>query len=391
MSKLFVFEKPLGMRDVLPNMVKQKHALQLVLRSTMEQWGYEPIQTPTLEYHDTVGGFSATMEQRLFKLLDRSGRTVVLRPDMTGPIARVVGSLLKDQAFPIRLYYEGNVYRAQQNEAGRNAEFPEVGIECIGEDAPDADAEVITLAVQCLQAAQVKSFKLTIGHVGFINALLTEVVQDQEQVNRLKQSLHHKNIVGYKHDVQTLGLNSSQQKMLLSLPLWKGDIQVIEDALRMTESEQVRQALINLQQLWQVLNLHGVEDKIIFDLSLVSHMDYYTGMFFEGYAEQIGFPICSGGRYDQLLQRFGRPAPATGFALKVDRILEASSMNVGQVPERILVTYKDADREKAFVKANQLRVTGCQVALHRIKVNQHLETIVQGYDSCVHVSKEEVD
>jgi ATP phosphoribosyltransferase regulatory subunit len=376
-SKPFAFEKPLGMRDILPEMVYRKqHVLQLIQRQ-IDSWGYELIETPTLEYYETVGEHSATESQRLFKVLDRSGRTLVLRPDMTAPIARVVSSLLKDRPFPVRLAYQGNVFRAQELEAGRNAEFPEVGIELIGEEAPDADAEVIALAVESLQAVGVRSFKVAIGHIGLLNALFREVLPDEKQVEALQSYLNHKNVVGYRAYVEQAegqgALSRGQRQALLSLLEWRGGLENIQKAEAWLPGEHSRQALHDLLELWEVLRLHGVEEHVLFDLSLISHKDYYTGIFFEGYADQLGFPLASGGRYDHLLAEFGRSAPATGFALKLDRILEAATVPVQERPQHREIVYVTEEREEAFREARTLRAQGYTVSLHR-HTGKHSDT-----------------
>lgn len=364
MTRPFVFEKPVGFRDILPEVVEKKTKVLQTIQEELNSWGYQFIETPTLEYYDTVGGVSATMEQRLFKLLDRSGRSLVLRPDMTAPIARVISSLLKDVPFPIRLAYQGNVFRAQENEAGRNSEFMELGIELVGEEAPDADAEIITLAIASLKAAQVKDFKLAVGHIGFINALLAENLEDQEKVAHLRQFLQNKNYVGYRYFVEQQFITEKQKQSLLSLLELRGAREQIERAKEWANGEESHQAIQELEELWTVLELHGVTEDVMIDLRLIAQRDYYTGILFEGYADKLGFPICSGGRYDHLLEQFGRPAPATGFALKMDRILEVSEMEPKQKSRNVLITYTEREREQAFSKAKKLREQSCYVTLH---------------------------
>lgn len=367
MSKPFVFEKPLGMRDILPEVVEKKIEILQRIQNVLKQWGYQQIETPTLEYYDTVGGVSSTMEQRLFKLLDRSGRSLVLRPDMTAPIARVVGSLLKNQPFPLRLSYQGNVFRAQENEAGRNAEFQEVGIELVGEEAPDADAEVIALAVASLQAVEVKQFKLAIGHIGFMNAIFKESLDHEEKEKKLRQYLYLKDYVGYRHFVEEQAIDNRKKGALLSLLELHGGPEQMERAKQWAVGEGSAQAIKDLEELWAVLEIHGVTDYVSIDLSLIKEdLDYYTGILFEGYAEKLGFPICNGGRYDHLLGQFGRPAPAIGFALKVDRILEVSQVNITS-GKKVLITYTDKERTDAFGLAKKLRQEECIVTLHRVK------------------------
>jgi ATP phosphoribosyltransferase regulatory subunit len=389
MSKPFVFEKPLGMRDVLPEVVEKKIDILQRIQHVLKKWGYQQIETPTLEFYDTVGDVGSTMDQRLFKLLDRSGRSLVMRPDMTAPIARVVGSLLKEHPFPLRLSYQGNVFRAQENEAGRNAEFPEVGIELVGEEAPDADAEVIALAIASLQAAGVKHFKLAIGHVGFMNAVFNESLDNEEQERKLRQFLYLKDYVGYRYFIDNTELGEEAKRRLLSLLELCGGQEQIEKAKRWVVGEKSAQAVKDLEDLWDVLAIHGVTQYVSIDLSLIREdRDYYTGILFEGYADQLGFPIFNGGRYDHLLGQFGRPAPAIGFAIKVDRVLEASQLEVKKSGRNILITYTEKEREKAFASAQSLREEECFVTLHRLK-HEHEDAPIaaSGFDQQIRLEQ----
>ncbi len=384
MSQPFVFEKPLGMRDLLPEVVERKNSLQQEIQQVLKQWGYQQIETPALEFYDTVGKVNATMEGRLFKLLDRSGRSLILRSDMTAPIARVVASLLKEEPFPIRLSYQGNVFRAQENEAGRNAEFAELGIELVGEDAPDADAEVIALAIASLKAAKINRFTLAIGHIGFINGLFEEILDNREKEDSLKRFLHQNNFVGYRQFVEQAPLSELQKNSLLCLLNLRGGVEQLQEAEKLAKDEKTKAALFELQQLWSVLAKHRVTEHLIFDFTLIRDLDYYTGVLFEGYADQLGFPVCNGGRYDHLLGQFGRPAPATGFALKVDRLLEVSQLASQNKVTRLLLTYTEDERTEAFAQANQLRAEGHLVTLHRLRQkDEAVDLLAKRYDSCI--------
>ena len=163
-----MFEKPLGMRDTLPELYETKAAVRNKMSDEIKKWGYQFIETPALEYYETIGEASAILDQQLFKLLDQQGHTLVLRPDMTTPIARVAASKLLNQRIPLRLAYSANVYRAQQREGGRPAEFEQMGIECIGNKSTSADAEMIALMADVLKAAGLEKFKITMGHIGFV-------------------------------------------------------------------------------------------------------------------------------------------------------------------------------------------------------------------------------
>jgi ATP phosphoribosyltransferase regulatory subunit len=364
-SKPFAFEKPLGMRDILPELVRKKQYATGRIQQVFDRWGYARIETPTLEYFDTVGGLSPTFENKMFKLLDRSGRSLVLRPDFTAPIARVVASLLKEEPFPIRLSYQGPVYRAQETEAGRDAEFPEVGVELIGEQAPDADAEVIALACAALHEVKIPTFKIAIGHIGLLNALFDEMMAE-DLAQKLRICLHHKDYVGYKSLVEKGPFSETEKEILFSIRTWRGDFAWLERFKYHFNSVKISRAVDDLVELWTCLALYRVTESLIFDLSLVSDRAYYTGVFFEAYANQVGFPLGSGGRYDHLLGQFGRPAPATGFTLKVDRIVEASRLNWPKPDKHVLITYTSREREKAVRLAEERRRLGERVTLHRL-------------------------
>ncbi len=358
MSKPLVFEKPLGMRDILPeSLAKQRH-LERAMRACIEKWGYEEILTPSLEYYDTVGEASVTLRDRMFKLLDKQGHTVILRPDMTTPIARVVASLYKHVPFPIRLFYQTNVFRAQEKEAGRNAEFFQTGVELIGEDSVDADAEAIALAVNALLAAGVSAFTIAVGHVDFVDGLLDEIVPAEAARARFRRFLHDRDYVGYRQLADTLPLSEQDRHRLHALLRLRGKEAKIAEAYELTVNGKARKAVQTVSSLWQALSAYGVTDHVVLDFNLISNLDYYTGIVFEGYAADLGSPLLGGGRYNHLLAQFGRPAPATGFAIKMDRLMQVTSAAPTAKPPRLVILYTEDRREEALRKAQRNREAG---------------------------------
>ncbi|WP_242774048.1 ATP phosphoribosyltransferase regulatory subunit [Brevibacillus parabrevis] len=361
MAKPLGFEKPLGMRDILPeSLAKQRH-LERSLRHCIERWGYEEISTPSLEYYDTVGTASATLTDRMFRLLDKQGHTVVLRPDMTTPIARVVSSLYKDVPLPIRLFYQANVFRAQEKEAGRNAEFFQTGIELIGDGSVDADAEAIALAVFCLRAAGVETFRIAIGHVDFVDGLLEDVIADEDTRQQFRQFLYERDFVGFRQLLETIGIDFEAKKRLDALLRLRGGKGKIAEARALAGDGKAGLAVETIASLWDSLEAYGVTEDLLLDFNLIINLNYYTGVVFEGYAADLGSPLLGGGRYDQLLAQFGRSAPATGFAIKMDRLLTVTPSVKGETTERILLLYTEKRRQKALAKAQQLRAEGVVV------------------------------
>jgi ATP phosphoribosyltransferase regulatory subunit len=360
MSKPKVFEKPVGVKDLLPEAVDRLRQLEANALECMRRWGYREIMTPTLEFYDTVGVASATTDKKLFKLLDRWGTTLVMRSDMTAPIARVVASLLRDMPVPIRLSYHANVFRAIEGEAGRSSEFFQTGVELVGDASAEADAEVVALSIASLKAAGVRKFRVALGHVAFFHGLLEEMLsQYPEAQNELKDCLLRRDYVGYRAALQRHAIPEVIRHSLESILRLRGGREVCEQALALTQHPMATNAIRHLIDVWDALEAYDVVNFIIIDLTMTGDFNYYTGLTFEGYASDLGFPVLSGGRYDNLLEFFGRPAPATGFSLKTNRILEylaTSQMNYNETSiERVLVQYHPARRLEAIRIAGELR------------------------------------
>jgi len=358
-SKPKVFEKPIGVKDYLPHAVKRLRKIENDVLACMRSWGYEQILTPTMEYYDTVGVASSTSDNKLFKLLNNRGTTLVLRSDMTGPIARVVASVLKDVQFPIRLSYHSNIFRAIEEEAGREAEFFQTGVELVGDASADADAEVVALAIASLKAAGVDRFKIAIGHVGFLNGLFEDTLSGREDgQEELKACLLKRDYVGYRERLRSLELDGEVRSALEDILRLRGSQEVCEQALQLSKNATARASIQHLSELWAALQSYGVSEHVMIDLTMISDFSYYTGMTFEGYAADLGFPVASGGRYDNLLTQFGRPAPATGFALKTTRIMELIGGDEDTSAQKVLIGYDAVGRMEALAEAQRLREAG---------------------------------
>ncbi|WP_036709588.1 ATP phosphoribosyltransferase regulatory subunit [Paenibacillus pinihumi] len=368
MSKPKVFEKPIGVKDYLPHAVSRLRHIEGRVLACMSAWGYEQIMTPTIEYYDTVGVASSTSDQKLFKLLNNRGTTLVLRSDMTTPIARVASSLLKEAEHPLRLSYHSNIFRAIEEEAGREAEFFQTGVELIGDASAEADAEVVALAIASLQAAGVGRFKIAIGHVGFLNGLLEETLNGQPEIQEeLKSCLLRRDYVGYREQLRQLQLGTELERGLEGILRLRGGQEICDQALELSSNETAKASIRHLCEIWDVLNAYDVCEHVLIDLTMIGDFSYYTGMTFEGYAAELGFPVASGGRYDNLLSQFGRPAPATGFALKTTRILDLIRTGQGEEKKRILIGYDAQSREGALLAAKRYREQGDVVVTERVE------------------------
>lgn len=355
-----MFEKPLGMRDDFPSIVKRKSKLSAMGIQIMEQSGYEMLQTPSLEYYETIGKISAIADNQLFKLLDNQGQTLVLRPDMTSPIARVAASKLLKEKMPVRLGYYSNVFRAQLREGGRPAEFEQMGVELIGDESLYADAEVILLATEILRKLRVESGRIVIGHTQLLQQVLRGYGFDEPMIEKLRSEMVAKNKVAFESLVDSLSIapeaKISLKKLMNATKLedWKSWID---------ESDEIQRSLIeDMFKLKAILDRNGLEEFVTYDLSFTSHMTYYTGMVFEIYGEGSGFPLGNGGRYDGLMKQFGLHVGATGFGLRVDRLLEAMPAEENR-NEQVLILFNEENEEKAQAEAKKMRETGLHVTL----------------------------
>ncbi|RXJ01729.1 ATP phosphoribosyltransferase regulatory subunit [Anaerobacillus alkaliphilus] len=383
MTKPFMFEKPIGMRDTLPNLYEAKQKIRQGMTEEVKLWGYQPIETPTLEYYETVGVASAILDQQLFKLLDQRGNTLVLRPDMTAPIARLAASSLKDVSTPLRLAYDANVYRAQHDEGGRPAEFEQIGVELIGDASNSADGEVIALMIATLKKAGLTHFKIAIGHVGYVNALLLEIVGNEQRTDTLRRFLYEKNYVGYRQHVKSLPLSSIDKTRLLQLLNLRGEFSKLAEAKELVTTEKGIKAVQELEKLLGVLDCYGITDFVKLDLNLVMHMSYYTGPVFEAYSDNLGTPIASGGRYDELLQKFNRPAPATGFGIRLDLLIKALGVK-GETQPITCIIYSNERRKDAIELAKEKRQEGLAVILQDLSGVKDVDVFSEGFEDIIY-------
>lgn len=378
MSTPFMFEKPVGMRDTLPSYYVKEEKVKRQMEEEIKTWGYLPIRTPTLEYYETVGTASAILEKQLFKLLDQDGNTLVLRPDMTAPIARVAASSLKDQAFPIRLFYHDSLFRAQEREGGRPAEFNQMGVELVGDGTTSADGEVIALMIAALEKSGLKDFKVAVGHIGYVNALLQDVLGSEERVQTLRRYLYEKNYVGFRQHVKSLPLSSIDKNRLLGLLELRGGIETLEKAAELVQTEEAKKSIQELKELEEILAGYGVTEYIKIDFNLVMHMSYYTGIVFEGYGNRLGFPLSSGGRYDELLAKFHRPAQATGFGIRLDLLIEALDTKE-EVRQDTCILFSKERRGEAIQTAKALRKEGKRVVLQNLQGVENVDELSESF------------
>ena len=328
---------PYGLADLFAEQAAAKEQVECLLGDTFTRWGYDRIILPTFGYYESlVTGASPYLRQEMYRLFDRDGEILALRPDLTVPTARVVGTRLYDQPLPMRFFYVGNVFRYEDPQAGRRREFTQAGIELVGADTPEADAEVISVACAALQALGIRRFQINLGQVAYLKAVLAGARVENGDLSRLEAAIGRKNDVEIARVVRDLNLDAQVAAVVRALPHLCGDEGVLREAARLAPNVAAREAIARLQRIHDLLRIEGLQEHILIDLGEVRSMAYYTGITFQGYAEGLGFSVCRGGRYDNLLANFGSDLPAVGFALGVERALLISQQAVDLSPDLAL-------------------------------------------------------
>lgn len=315
---------PCGVRDLFLEEAAKLSKLMATWRQLFESWAYTEIIPPTYEHYDMLmAGSDADFEKKIFRVLDREGNILALRPDITTQVARIVGTKLYDLPLPLRFYYLTNVFRFEEPQAGRQREFYQAGLELIGAPGPEADAEVITIVIEALQQVGLQGFQINLGQMGFFRAIVAELNLSPTQIGELKGAIDRKDDVGLGKSLREWGIGERHARALGELPHLCGGEEVLERAASLAPNTAARQAIENLSRIYALLSAQGLAEHLVIDLGEARGMDYYTGVTIEGFSPGLGFSICNGGRYDELIGLYGRPLPAVGFALGVDRVLLA--------------------------------------------------------------------
>jgi ATP phosphoribosyltransferase regulatory subunit len=306
---------PPGTRDVLPDEMRELRALSERLRAAFEGAGYGEIWTPSLEYEEVLRTGDDRAAGAGYRLFDEHGEVLALRSDMTIPIARVVADRYAEAQPPFRFCYFAHAYREAARGATVPREFLQGGLELIGVGPPEGDAEVVGLTIAALEEGGLRRHRVGIGD-GMLYRILLEAfeVPEAEQLPLLER-LARRDLAGLAYDVERLGLSAAERDLLVRLPELRGGPEVLERA-----DGPVARAVEGLRTLHELLAERGVADRVIFDLGLVRELGYYTGAVFEVYDPAVGFALGGGGRYDELIGRFGRELPACGVALDVQRV-----------------------------------------------------------------------
>lgn len=363
-TKDYLFGECIVIRDIENTLVR-----------LFKSHGYSEMITPGLEFYDVFNLNSRYFPQEnLYKLTDSKGRLLVMRPDTTMPIARVVATRLRDAMLPLKLFYNQTVYRTEPALKGRSDEIVQTGIELIGSQLKMADLEVISTAVESLKSFGME-FSLEIGHIGIFKELVDRLEVSDKTKEKIRMLIETKNFPALNDLLDSLG-NNGVTNALKSLPALFGGEEVFEKAEEIMPDENIKSLLDELREIYcDAAEICGNDGEITVDLGLVNKTDYYTGIIIKGYLQGHGEEVISGGRYDRLISEFGYDIPAVGFAVNINAVAKVIEKNgiLPVMPRTDAVVYAEEGFEVAALKsAQELREQGLVV---EIALFDDLETV----------------
>ncbi len=351
---------PEGTSDLLLKDCQIRSKVEVEIQNIFKSKGYNEVVTPGIEFFDIFNLNSSYFPQEtLYKTVDNKGRIIVVRPDSTMPIARLVATRLKEHKLPIRLFYSQDVYRNKPVMRGRSNEILQTGIELIGSDSKRADLEVITTAIEVLSSCSDGNFRLEIGDIAFFKELVNMLCIDEDAKESIRELIETKNYPALNDLLDSIG-NNDVAYALKQLPRLFGGEEVFSKAMKLVNNEKINTILNNLKDIFDCIKELGYNGKITVDLGIVNKLDYYTGVVIKGYMQGYGTSVLSGGRYNNLIKEFGYDVPATGFAVNIDavtKIIKASQKQIDSTADAIIFG-KNGYEIKALMHLKKLTDSG---------------------------------
>jgi ATP phosphoribosyltransferase regulatory subunit len=361
---------PEGVRDIYGAEYARKQWVEQAISQQFTSYGYEEIQTTMFEFFEVFAqDIGTTPTKDLFKFFDNEGNTLVLRPDFTPSVARCAAKYFGRTKDPLRFCYQGNTYSNTSSLQGKLKEMTEMGAELIGARGVSADGEIIALVIESLLATGLKEFQVSIGHAQYFNGMCEQAGLNEETKLALRDHINAKNIIGAEQLLLQAGVERKNLNKLLQMTDLFGTYDILRRAEEQADNETSKEAIKRLNDLYLTLCYYRVEKYVSFDLGMLGKYGYYTGIHFKCYAYGVGDVVAKGGRYDELLEKFGKPAPAIGFGIAIDPLMVALERQKAEIPhkELTIITYRHDDFRDALVEARIMRKDGHNVCLNRAR------------------------
>eukprot|EP00828_Plagiopyla_frontata_P003139 TRINITY_DN1082_c0_g2_i1.p1 TRINITY_DN1082_c0_g2~~TRINITY_DN1082_c0_g2_i1.p1 ORF type:complete len:389 (+),score=84.16 TRINITY_DN1082_c0_g2_i1:509-1675(+) len=372
---------PEGMRDLMLDECVIKRKLEKNIDELFFKWGYKEVITSTVEYYETFNqNFETLKEEDMYKFFDNKGRILVLRPDMTIPIARVVETKLKDLELPMKLRYNSNIFRAHKSFGGKRNEYTDAGVELIGLEDTKSDLEILVLAIESLKKLGLKDFKLEIGNIGFFNGAFENTDIDEGYKSKIAKFIDEKNLKSLEEYLENLDIDKEYKKFFNKLPWMFGERNILDEAKKLAFNKSINQNLVYLEKIYDELEQLGYGKNITFDLGMIPRLNYYTGIIFKGYCEGVGTTVLRGGRYDNLIKPYKAKIPAIGFSIDIDSVISNTDINtkIDEKEKLYKIYYGEDIKIEAIKKSMELREKEFIVELLPKEGLKEIQIVIEG-------------
>lgn len=372
---------PEGVRDIYNVECGKKLALEGRIKKVFHLYGYHDIQTPTFEYFDVFRKEIGTIPSReLYKFFDKEGNTLVLRPDFTPSIARAAATLFQEEQLPIRLCYTGSTFVNHSSYQGRLRETTQMGAELLGDDSVEADAEMLALVIESMLTIGLKEFQLTVSNVDFLQSLIEDADLDEDARERVRELITNRNFYGVEEYLESIQVKRSSKEAFGKMNELLGGVDILEKAKNIAPNSKGVMALRRLEKIYEILKLYGVEKFVTFDLSMSGTYGYYTGIIFRGYTYGTGDAIVKGGRYDHLIEKFGKKSASIGLAIVIDELMKAlirQKIRIVYTRKNTIVLYDEGRLREAIALAKDFRRKAKNTELVKKSKDKLLEAYVE--------------
>ncbi len=366
MNKILL-HTPEGVRDIYGTECSDRLLVKEKIHGKMKSFGYQDIDTPTFEFFDVFAEeINASAAKELYKFFDKEGNTLVLRPDFTPQIARCASKVMMEGDDPVRVVYQGKSFLNTSNLQGKLKETDNIGVELYGETSVYADAEMIALLIESLKTSGLTDFQVSIGDADYYKGLCEEAGIDEETEEMVREQILQKNYFAAENIMTQREVPDKYKDLIVRFSEFIGSDEALLKAKAQVCNERSLSAISRLQRLYQVLEAYGAAEYVSFDLGMLSKFNYYTGVIFSAYTYGVGDAIAKGGRYDSLLGKYGKDAPAIGFVIIVDDLMSAlyrQNVSIEHEEETTVLEYAESEFVKALEEASKLRAEGRKVAL----------------------------
>jgi ATP phosphoribosyltransferase regulatory subunit len=372
---------PEGVQDLLIDDCIYRRQIEDKFMENFKQSGYMEVSSPALEYYDLFSrDYLANNGDNTFKLIDTDGKILVLRPDCTVPIVRILSTKMKDFVFPLRLCYVQDVFRIDEEQAGKKREFRQAGVELFGIDSYKADVEVIIIAIESLKHLGLENFQIDIGQTKLLRGILETMGVEEEIKQLIVQNMEDKNLVALNNLIEQLSIEEDIKSTLKQLPKLFGDPEeVLGEINSLPLTPSMKEAVEELEMICKKVEEYGLREYIKLDLGMITTLKYYSGVIFKGFTKDLGKVLLSGGRYDELLRDFDMDIPATGFAFSVNKVTKALKIqrNLEVQDKKHILLLEDENSGATSDVLNALRQKGYIAEVNLLENKKDLKEYIK--------------